>query len=249
MTELETDLREWMHGRAARVHASPKLTGGDYHPRTRALRTRLAISGGLAGAVAAVVAALSLTGGASNAFAGWTPTPTASTPAQRAAAKAYCTRNIPMPGLALKLIDERGPFTILVYSSGGANDFCTVGPSFRNASGGTSSPPVHPSAGTLFLWTDHTSTADGQSYGTMIARAGPDVRAVKLRLEDGTLVTATVEHGWVAAWWPGAHHVAAAQLTTPAGTRTQTFRNYPCDVTDCRGGPHGGAPGGGPGGG
>jgi hypothetical protein len=202
---------------------------------------------GLAGVLAAV---LVLAGGASRAFAGWTPQPTTPTAAQLAVAQAYCAKNVPTPGLPLKLTDARGPFTILVYSNGGSNDFCTVGPSFRNASGWSTSPPVMPPAGRLFLWTDHVSTAGGQSYGSMIARAGEGVSAAELTLDDGSVVTATVENGWAVAWWPGAHHLAAAQLTTPAGTQTQTFPKYPCDVHNCAGGGvHGGAPGGGPGGG
>jgi hypothetical protein len=116
---------------------------------------------------------------------------------------------VPTPGLALELTDTRGPFTILVYSDGGSNDFCTVGPSFRNASGWSTSPPAAPPAGRLFLWTDHTSTDDGQSYGSMIARAGDGVSAAKLTLDDGSVATATVENGWAVAWWPGAHHLAA----------------------------------------
>jgi hypothetical protein len=250
MTQLETDLHAWMHERAARVHASPKLLGADYHARTRRVRSPVAIGGGLATAAGALTAVLSLVGGASTAFAGWTPQPTTPTPAQLAAAEAYCAKNVPDPGLPLKLADTRGPFTILVYSHGGSNDFCTVGPSFRNASGWSTSPPVTPPAGRLFLWIDHTSTDDGQSYGSMIARAGDGVSAANLTLDDGTPVTATVENGWAVAWWPGAHHLAAAQLTTPSGTQTQTFPKYPCDVHNCNGGgPHGGAPGGGPGGG
>jgi hypothetical protein len=75
------------------------------------------------------------------------------------------------------------------------------------------------------------------------------VSAATLALDDGSQVTATVENGWAVAWWPGAGHVAAAQLTTPSGTQTQTF-DYPCDVHRCNGaGPHGGKPDGGPGGG
>ena len=66
---------------------------------------------------------------------------------------------------------------------------------------------------------------------------------------DPAHVAATVQNGWAVAWWPGAHHLASAQLTTPSGTRTQTFPLYPCDVHNCHGGPHGGAPSGGPGGG
>ncbi len=106
-------------------------------------------------------------------------------------------------------------------------------------------------AGRLYLWTDHVSSNDGQSYGSMIAQAADDVTGANITLDDRTVVTATVENGWAVAWWPGAHHLAAAQLMTPSGTQTQTFPKYPCDVHKCggRGGPHGAAPGGGPGGG
>ena len=89
---------------------------------------------------------------------------------------------------------------------------------------------------------------NGQPYGTMIAQAGSGVTGANLTLTDGTVVTATVQNGWVIAWWPGDGHVASAQLTTPTGTQTQTF-NYPCDIHNCNGGPHGAAKGGGPGGG
>jgi hypothetical protein len=247
---IETDLRAALHDRARRVHATHDLLAADYHARTRRVRPPVAIGGGLATAAGALAAVLSLAGGASTAFAGWTPQPTTATPAQLAAAEAYCAENVPFPGLPLKLADTRGPFMILVYSNGGSNDFCTVGPSFRNGSGWSTSPPVTPPAGRLFLWSDHTSTDGGQSYGSMIARAGDGVSAANLTLDDGSVVTATVENGWAVAWWPGTHHLATAQLTTPSGTQTQTFPKYPCDVQDCTGGgPHGGGPDGGPGGG
>jgi hypothetical protein len=157
---------------------------------------------------------------------------------------------VPTPGLPLKLIDTRGPFTFLVYSNDSSNDFCTIGPSFRNASGWSTSPPVTVPAGRLYLWAEHTTTDAGQPYGFVIARAGDSVSAANLTLEDGTAVTATVENGWAVAWWPGTHHVTSAQLTTASGTQTQTFPLSPCGLHNCNGGgPHGGAPGGGPGGG
>jgi hypothetical protein len=84
----------------------------------------------------------------------------------------------------------------------------------------------------------------------MIAQVAGDVTAVDVTLDDGTVVTATVQNGWAVAWWPGAHHLGSARLTTPSGTQTHTFPPYPCDVHNCNGGgPHGAAPGGGPGGG
>jgi hypothetical protein len=196
-----------------------------------------------------LAAALSLAGGASTAFAGWTPRPTAATRAQLAAANAYCTANVPTPGLPVVLTDARGPFTFEVSSNGATDDFCTTGPSFKNTSQWTSSPPVHVAAGALFLWADHTTADAGSAYTFMIAQAGTSVAAANVTLDDGSVVTATVENGWAVAWWPGAHHLASAQLSTASGTRTQTFLKYPCAVDDCHGGPHGGAPGGGPGGG
>jgi hypothetical protein len=209
------------------------------------------VTGAAAVTIAGVLAAaLSLAGEASNAFAGWTPQPTRPTPGQLAAAKAYCVKNQGFPGMPLKLIDARGPFTIAIYSDGTSNDFCSIGPSFRNVSSWSTSPPVRVPQGRVFLWTDHVSRSHGQSYGTMIAQVADDVTAANITLDNGTEVTATVHNGFAVAWWPGAHHLASALLATPSGTQTQTFLPYPCDVHNCDGGgPHGGAPGGGPGGG
>ena len=60
---------------------------------------------------------ISLTAGASSAFAGWTPTPTPPTPGQLAAARADCQGQAPIAGLPLKLADTRGPFTFSVYAN------------------------------------------------------------------------------------------------------------------------------------
>ena len=249
MNELETELRTALHERAGRVHASPGLLAADYHPRTRRMRLPAAIGGGLAAGAGTLFAVLSLTGGASSAFAGWTPQPTAPTGGQLAGAEAYCAEHVPDPGLPLKLIETRGPFTFAVYSDDSSNDFCTTGPSFTNASGWSTSPPVTVPAGNLYLWAEHTTTDADRAYTFVIARAGDGVSAADLTLEDGTEVTATVGNGWAVAWWPGSQQLTSAQLTTPSGTQTQTFPLSPCGLHNCAGGPHGGAPGGGPGGG
>jgi hypothetical protein len=252
MTEIEHDLGAWMRERTAHVHASPKILETDYRPRSHAWRPRLAIGGGVAALAGTVAAVLSLAGGASTAFAGWSAQPTTPSDAQLQAANSYCRANIPNTNLPQQAIDSRGPYTIIVYAGPATStqtyNFCTVGPGFRNASGWTSYPPATPAAGQLFLWSDHTAIDNGQPYGTMMAQAGRGVTGANLTLTDGTVVTATVQNGWVTAWWPGDGHVASAQLMTPTGTQTQTF-NYPCDIHNCNGGSHGGAKGGGPGGG
>lgn len=246
-----TAFEDGLWARLVDQHGADGVTLGTA-PRGRARKRLFMGLGGVAVASTAgvVAAALTLLGGAGQAFAGWTPQPGTPTPAQLASTEAYCANNVPSPELPMKLVDARGPFTFVVYSNGSSNDLCTRGPGFQNASGWSTSSPVTVPAGGLFLWTDHVSSAGGQAYGSMIAQAGAGVSAVTVTLEDGEQVTATVENGWVVAWWPGADHVASAQLTTPAGTRTQTFAPYPCDVHNCDGGGgHGAAPGGGPGGG
>ena len=98
MTEIENDLRTWMQERAARVHASPEILETDYRPRARrSWRPRLAIGGGIAAVAGTVTAVLSLAGGASTAFAGWSAQPTTASPAQLQAAQSYCGANIPDP--------------------------------------------------------------------------------------------------------------------------------------------------------
>jgi hypothetical protein len=185
-------------------------------------------------------------GGPSAALGPWsTSSARPATAAQLAAAKAYCTANVPTPGLPLKLTDTRGPFTFEIFADESSNDFCVNGPSFRNASGETTSPPVSVPARSLYLWADHTTADAGQAYSFMIARAGEGVTAATLHLDDGSDVTATVQNGWAVAWWPGSHHVARAQLTTASGPRTQVFPSSACGLHNCHGGPHGGAPGGG----
>lgn len=232
-------------------HGADRVALGPVQKQTRRPSLLVGASGIAALGIAGVItAALSLAGGASNAFAGWTRQPTAPTPAQLAATQAYCAQNQRVPGLPLKLIEARGPFTIAIYSDGSSNDFCTTGPSFQNTSSWSTSPPVTVPSGRLFLWDDHVANLDGQPYGIMIARAADDVTAANVTLDNSAEVTATVQNGWAVAWWPGAHHLGSAQLTTPSGTQTQTFAPYPCDVQNCNGGgTHGGAPGGGPGGG
>jgi len=249
MTQLETELRAALQERAARVHASADLLSTNYNPRQHGFRPTIAAGVALAIVAAALAATLSLTGGARNAFAGWSPTPTTPPRAQLAAAETYCAASIPDPRLPLKLTDTRGPFTFEVFSDGSSNDFCTTGPSFRNASGWRTSPPITVAPGQLFLWAEHTSTESGQPYTSLIAQTGTGVSAANLTLDDGTTVTATVSNGWAVAWWPGSHQLTLAQLTTASGTNTQTFPPSPCGLHNCNGGPHGGSPSGGPGGG
>jgi len=240
MTEqLETELRAALRERAGQVPAASiaRLSHLDYNPRIRRLRPPVAIgalasAAGTAGAVAVVI---SLSAGASNAFAGWSPTPTRPAPDQLAAAIADCQTQSPVAALPLKLTDTRGPFTFSVYADANSSAICIKGPTLTAVSNNSTSAPVTAPAGRILLSSSHASNRGG-GYSWADGRTGDGVSAVTLTLDDGTNVQATVANGWFVAWWPGTHGVKSAQITTPAGTTTQTFdlgNQSPCGPAPC----------------
>jgi hypothetical protein len=190
---------------------------------------------GAGGVTAAVVAVVTLGAGASNAFAGWSATPTKPAPGRLAAALADCRSRSTIAGLAPKVSDTRGPFTMSVYADRDQSATCITGPTFTAVSGSVSRAPVSVPAGRILLGTSHTSR-DGQAYSFSEGRTGADVTGVTLILDTGTRVQATVANGWFVAWWPGSHDVKRAEITTPDGVHTQTFaHNQPPPAPPTRG--------------
>ena len=245
MTEqLESELRTALREHAAQVPAASidRLRHVDYRPRTRRVRPSLAIGGlasvaGVAGAAAVVI---SLTAGASSAFAGWTATPTAPLPGQLAAAQASCEASqSPIAGLPLTLTDTRGPFTFSVYANSNSSATCFKGPGFMSTSANVASAALNVPAGQVLLSSSHRTDRGGHAFSLADGRTGPGVSGVTLSLDDGTNVRATVGGGWFVAWWPSGHEIKSAELTTPTGTVTQTFNlspEIPCGTRRCASG-------------
>ena len=187
MTEqLESELRAALRERAAQVPAASiaRLTHVDYYPRTRRLRPPLAIGAlaSAAGAAGAAAIVISLSAGASNAFAGWSPRPTPAAPDQLAAASADCQTQSPIAGLPLKLADTRGPFTFSVYADSNSSATCIKGPTFTSVSNSTTSSPIDVPAGHILLSGSHASERGGSSYSFADGRTGDGVSAVTLVL-------------------------------------------------------------------
>jgi hypothetical protein len=152
MTEqLEADLIEAFSLRASAIPAdiSARVSEVDYHPRTRRLSPRLTV-GALAGAAVTTGTVLSVAvlGGASPAFAGWTPSPTAALVGQTTTADASCQAQLAsapaLPGSSdasgwtAVATDVRGPFTLVAYEDGAADASCLTGPSLTTVSTRTS---------------------------------------------------------------------------------------------------------------
>jgi hypothetical protein len=242
--QLESELRSALRARADDLPAetSARVRARDYRPRTRDLRPPVA-AGVLvtAAAAAAAVLLVDLGPSTSEAFAGWTAVPTHAPAAQVTSATGECRTHLAqMPAGAMSaarmkalpdvstmtpvLTDTRGPFTFVVFTgSGNASAWCISGPNFTSTSmrstGGATAPP----AGQILpSFQEHTARA-GDAYSFVEGRAGAGVTAAALVLSDGSKVQATIQNGWLVAWWPGSAQLVSAQVTTATGTSIQTF--------------------------
>lgn len=172
------------------------------------------------------------------ALAAWTVRPTSASPAQIAGAEARCSAAFgqaaaspPAPdqkvGPPLSggpwnplLVDTRGDLTFALYGDGTHWMSCLDGSSFISvgAVGGADEHPMGDDAATL----DHLSVREvpGDVYAVAIGQTGAGVTAVGLQRPDGSVVSATVGHGYFIAWWPDGQGVDALSVTTGSGTQT-----------------------------
>ena len=123
-------------------------------PRRRQVSRRLALSGlgalAAAGAATAAVLLAFAGAGATNAFAGWSATPTRPTGSQTTTALGQCTARLasaggPQSGIPTSdwhpvLTDTRGPFTAMILQSGSASATCLTGPSFTTTAANNAQP-------------------------------------------------------------------------------------------------------------
>jgi hypothetical protein len=241
ISQLENELRDALSARAAELPASAgeRVRRYDYRPRTRDLRPPVA-AGVLtaAGAAAASVLVVGLGPRASEAFAGWTATPTTPATGQLTSAESACRQrleSIPTPpgatakppsvntgGLAPVLADTRGPFTFVIFAGPRSSASCISSPDFTStsATGSSTAVPAVP-AGRIAASAEYHTARAGHAYSFAEGHTGAGVTAVTLVLTDGTRVQTSAAHGWFVAWWPGSSQVASAAVTTGRGTVTQ----------------------------
>jgi hypothetical protein len=190
----------------------------------RMIRRRALFGGGIlaVGAAAAVIALLaSHVGGpatvkpstdalSSISLASWTSTPATlaiSSPAGKAA-QSWCLDSIAGNGgsgpSTVTNADSRGSVTSLIVTRGGYSFLCLVGADslgMWETVADPSTPSTIPAldAVTIDSQGNRGESANGFSYAEGLA--GPSVSGVTL-VENGTVVTATVQAGRWTAWWP-----------------------------------------------
>lgn len=212
---------EWM--RTRRDHLVAEVT----RRRRVSLSGRItALGGGFVAASAAASIALATGPTAAQAFGGWASAPTTASAAQLTSAHNRCAGV--GKGGTLVLTDTRGPYTVelFTHATSGANEewMCITGPSFVASTFTTVQPSAvaKVAAGQIGNYRQLLLDRGHSPYQLSVGRVGAGVTAVAFVLPDGKAVTATVEHGYFAAWWPGGEGTpSTARVTTASGTTTQ----------------------------
>lgn len=137
------------------------------------------------------------------------------------------------------LVDRRGDFTFCLDLAAGSGTRSDPLIALAGITGGDEAVTSQawstvvdeavpmPSGDDVLLLADWTESSDGPEDPvqvlTAFGAAGDDVTGVEIRLEDGTRVTATVQAGLWAAWWPSTvsrTDVEALVISTTTGGRT-----------------------------
>jgi hypothetical protein len=177
-----------------------------------------------------------LSSGATPAYAGWTPDPTTPTPAALTAATRACDWQIngnrpPVLNGKPVLTDARGRYTAQLYVTKNDVRFC-ISPGHHTGTESGSSPGLlwfYAAPGPDQLGLSDNGGGSARGFGTSnpneddfvrhaFGLAGRNVRAVSFRFAGGSVVRATVEHGWYFAWWPNMNYPASVAVTTTSGT-------------------------------
>ena len=164
--------------------------------------------------------------------ASWLATPTAAEGAARTGLASECQKTMDSSASAV-LVEQRGTsnLTVLADSSeclnaaglGGMRG--TLITSARNAM-----PDAKPTAGGLQVIGNGALSGIGQvdertgatemvaGYMGVIGRVGADVRSVVVHTPGQPDITASLQNGWVAAWWPSLQDPAGLTVTNTTGT-------------------------------
>jgi hypothetical protein len=223
-----------------------RLRHVDYRSRHAPSRRRrrpawLPLWPALGGATAALGAGIAtaivlLSSGAAPALAGWTPVPTTPTPAALAKVTKACRwASGPLLRRAmtgkLVLVDQRGRFIAELYTAGIYAGVCISGGRRDDTGGGGDTVVLHfyaaPGPDQLGMpdngggGTLGFDSSNPHQYGLVrhaFGLAGKNVRAVSFRFAGGSVVKATVEHGWYFAWWPNMNYPTSVRVRTTSGT-------------------------------
>lgn len=165
-------------------------------------------------AASAVVFAVS-TSTATSALATWTAVPTKPSSQVAAAAASSCKESAPAEA-APTIIEQRGTVAMVLLVDQSWTAACVWSDVDQSSvAGSIEELGPSPTGGDVTITTQLSTWSDVDGAWTAIhGRVGPDVAEVVVTRDSGEPVTATVDGGRFAAWWPGN---AAAASVAPYG--------------------------------
>ena len=206
---IPDDLFNEPRARATLAEITSTPPGQDLPTQRRGSRTGLRLAAGIA---AASIGALALTQvfSPSSAYASWTAVPRPASAAESARWGSWCLdmhAEGTHHGYEVRLVEARGPYAYVVLGgSQGYEATCLFqekGDGNHEASGFSAPLPQQPPRDGLVTNSVRAVADDGnKSAFEVTGRAGPDVASVVFDI-DGIQVSATLDNGHFAAWWPG----------------------------------------------
>ncbi len=158
-------------------------------------------------------------------FASWSVTPSVADPALAAAAVDLCVRDLPGSADAELLVqDQRGSAAAILYRVGDSAVSCVlaVEGSGRIVAASAAASRITPKTGALSVDGWSVVPAGDISRGDtglarLFGRAPAGTSSVIVSRSDGTIVTATVAHGYFLAWWPSDEGATAIDARDASG--------------------------------
>jgi hypothetical protein len=192
----------------AEITSAPPGQGAPVQRRRSSTALRVA-----AGIAAASIGVLALTQivNPSSAYASWTAVPRPATGTEVDRWGSWCLdmhAEGTHQGYEVRLVEARGPYAYVVLGgSQGYEATCLFqekGDGNHEASGFSAPLPQQPPRDGLVTNSVRAVADDGnKSAFEVTGRAGPDVASVVFDI-DGIQVSATLDNGYFAAWWPAA---------------------------------------------
>jgi hypothetical protein len=125
------------------------------------------------------------------------------------------------------LADTRGSSTMIVLEAiqGQAEASCLSDSSTSDtvmSVGPVGGQPAVAAGQVQVLSTGNQGAVSGRTFSYIAGRAGTNVAAVTIILQDGDHVSSTVANGHFAAWWPGSQHAVSQEVATSTATNTKS---------------------------
>ena len=152
-------------------------------------------------------------------FSTWSRSPLAPDPAMADRAREHpsCRAGFPEGAPVTVVIQDRRTTSSAAFLLSAPGHFGSCFISVGGSGGGSSSNVVPSLEGVLTVTEAGTATSGEGTTNALGGLSAPNARAVRVRLDDGTFVEASVLNGYWLSWWPGRAAAERVSALDPTG--------------------------------